>query len=161
MSPQSYCDAKSFNLNFLIILTISIAILWNNKKEHFWNNFVLLTITIMTTGVVIYFLKHFFARPRPLSVFGEENVNILFEKLYTNSFPSGHSQLAFTVCTFMFMTVKKYWYWYIIMALLASFERVYAGSHFPFDVLIGVVLGTFCSYTIVVLSKKFKNRKST
>jgi undecaprenyl-diphosphatase len=42
------------------------------------------------------------------------------------------------------------------MALLASFERIYAGSHFPSDVLAGMAIGILCAYTTVVL---FKNSK--
>jgi undecaprenyl-diphosphatase len=100
-------------------------------------------------------LKHYFERLRPLKVLGDKNVNTFFEKIYYNAFPSEHAQIAFSVCTFMFIVVKKYWYWYLILALGVSFERIYAGSHFPFDVLAGAVIGIISAYATVVLFRKY------
>jgi undecaprenyl-diphosphatase len=154
ISLQSYFDAIDINIGFFMILIISIAILWHNKKNCFWTLLALLATTLAIASVITLLLKHYFARLRPLSVFGEENVNILFEKLHKNSFPSGHTQLVFTICTFMCMTVRKYWYWYIILACIAGFERIYAGSHFPLDVIAGALQGMVSAYIIVALFKK-------
>jgi membrane-associated phospholipid phosphatase len=146
----SYCDAKNFNLSFFIILTICIFILWKNKKECFWTKLTLMVSVMAVGAVIVHFLKHYFERSRPLEVFGE-NTNILFEKIYTLSFPSGHTELAFSLCTFMFIMVKKYWYLYILFAFSLGFYRIYAGSHFPSDVLVGALIGVFSAYTIVEL----------
>jgi 4-amino-4-deoxy-L-arabinose transferase-like glycosyltransferase len=155
ISLISYCDSKYFNLSFFVILTISIGILWDNKKERFLTVLALL-VSILATGTVItFFLKHYFERLRPLKVLGDKNVNTFFEKIYYNAFPSEHTQIAFSTCTFMFMVVRKYWYWYLILALGASFERIYAGSHFPFDVFAGAVIGIISAYVTVVLFRKY------
>jgi undecaprenyl-diphosphatase len=114
----------------------------------------------MAVGSLIMFpLKYYFERPRPLKVFGDRNVNIFFEKLYNNSFPSGHTQIVLSVCTFMFIMVRKYWYWYIILALGTSFERIYAGHHFPFDVMVGAVIGMISAYVTVTLFRKYSKIK--
>ncbi|MDR3256161.1 MAG: glycosyltransferase family 39 protein [Endomicrobium sp.] len=155
MSIQSYCDYKEFNLGFIVMLIISIAILWINKKERFWTTLALLISSLAITAIIVYFLKHYFERSRPLAIFGDANVNILFEKVHRNSFPSGHTQLAFTICAFMFIMVRKYWYWYIILACVTSFERIYAGSHFPSDVIAGAIMGILSAYMIVTLFKKY------
>jgi undecaprenyl-diphosphatase len=55
----------------------------------------------------------------------------------------------------MFIVVRKYWYWYLILALGVSFERIYAGSHFPLDVLAGAVIGIISAYATVVLFRKY------
>jgi membrane-associated phospholipid phosphatase len=149
-APISYCDDKNFNLSFFIIFTICIFILWKNKKEHFWTNLALMASILVVGCVIIYFLKYYFERPRPLEIFGK-NTNILFEKAYTLSFPSGHTELAVSLCTFMFIMVKKYWYLYILFAFSSGFYRIYVGSHFPSDVLVGVLIGVFSAYIIVAL----------
>ncbi|MDR3281527.1 MAG: phosphatase PAP2 family protein, partial [Endomicrobium sp.] len=154
MSVQSYCDSKKFNLSFIVILVISITILWNNKKQHFLPVLILLVSTLTVSATVIYFLKHYFERVRPLVALGSANVNVLSEKLHENSFPSGHTQLAFTACTFMFIVVRKYLILYILLVCEVAFERIYAGSHFPSDVMAGALLGIFFAYTILFLSKK-------
>ncbi len=155
MSLISFCDSKSFNIGFISILIISIAILWNNKKDRFWTSLALMASVLAVSAVITYFLKQYFERPRPLSVFGDENVNTFFEQVHRNSFPSGHTQAAFAACAFMFMTVRKYWYWYVILAFGMGFERIYVGSHFPSDVLAGALIGTLSAYVMVKLFRKY------
>jgi len=159
ISLISYCDSKKFNLSFVVILIISIGILWKNKKEQFWAMVIILASALAIGAIVTYTLKYYFKSPRPPTVFGDKNVNTMFEMLSRNSlpknsFPSGHTQIAFTMCTFMFMTVRKYWYWYILLSLGVAFERVYSGNHFPFDVLIGAAIGTLSTLMVVRLFKK-------
>jgi undecaprenyl-diphosphatase len=154
MSAQSYCDSKKFNLSFTIILLISVAILWSNKKKHFLEFLIIFASTLVISAITIYFLKHCFERSRPLAVFGDANVNILFERSYENSFPSGHTQLAFTVGTFMFVVVRKCIILYAVLACEVGFERIYAGSHFPSDVIAGALLGIFFAYVMLFFFEK-------
>jgi membrane-associated phospholipid phosphatase len=156
ISLISYCDSKYFNLSFFIILTISIGILWNNKKERFWTDLLILAGILAIGAAITFFLKHYFKRLRPLKALGDKNINTFFEKIYSNdAFPSGHTQIAFSICTFMFIVVRKYWYWYLILTLGVSFERIYAGYHFPFDVFAGAVIGIISAYTTVALFRKY------
>jgi undecaprenyl-diphosphatase len=158
LSPISYCDSINFNVSFFAILIISIAILWKNKKDNFWNTIVLLLGTLVVTAGITYFLKYYFGRSRPAGVFGAKNINILFEEIYESSFPSGHTSIAVSVCAFMFIAVKRYWYLYILFALLSGFYRIYVGTHFPSDVLCGALIGIISAYLTV---KLFKLRKSS
>ncbi|MCA6071370.1 MAG: glycosyltransferase family 39 protein [Endomicrobium sp.] len=153
--PISYCDSKNFNISFFGILIISIAILWRNKKDSFWTNLALLASVMAIATIATFSLKCYFERPRPLIVFGDENVNTLFEKVHKNSFPSGHTSVAVALCAFMFMTIKKYWLWYIFFAIASGFYRIYTGSHFPYDVLAGATLGIVSAYITVTFFRKY------
>jgi undecaprenyl-diphosphatase len=155
LKPLSYCDSRGFNVSFFIVLIISITILWKNRKNRFWSDIILLTIASIIGFIMTYFLKHYFERLRPLGLFGDKNVNTLFEKMYTNSFPSGHTEFAVALCTFMFMTVRKYWYLYMIFATGSGFYRIYTGNHFPYDVFMGALVGVFSSYTTITLFNKY------
>jgi undecaprenyl-diphosphatase len=53
------------------------------------------------------------------------------------------------------MFVRKYWYWYVILAFGMGFERIYVGSHFPSDVLAGAFIGAMTAYIMVTLFKKY------
>ena len=154
-TPISYCDSKYINISFFAILIISIAILWENKKDRFWMNLALLASVTVVSNIATFYLKYCFDRPRPLTVFGDENVNTLFEKLYKNSFPSGHTSMAVALCAFMFMTVKKYRYWQIFFAFASGLYRIYVGSHFPYDVLAGAALGIISTYVTVAFFRKY------
>ncbi|MDR1511550.1 MAG: phosphatase PAP2 family protein [Endomicrobium sp.] len=153
ISLISYCDSKKINLSVILILIISIGILWDNKKDYLWPILALLASSLAVGTILTYTLKYYFKSPRPLIILGDKNVNIMFETLHSFSFPSGHAQVAFSTCTFMFMVVKKYWYWYIILSLGVAFERIYTGSHFPSDVLCGAVIGILTTLIIINLSK--------
>lgn len=154
MKPISYCDAKNINISFFVILIISLLTLWMHKNNTFWTNFVLLAIILSICCILIYCIKIYFARGRPLSTFNTSDVNILYEQIHKNSFPSGHTAIAVCVCTFMLIQVKKYWYLYIFFAIFSGFYRIYAGSHFPLDVFIGTFIGAMSTYIIVKLLKK-------
>jgi membrane-associated phospholipid phosphatase len=155
MSVVSFCDSKSFNLGLVSILMISISILWVSDKKRFWTDIALMASVLVTSALIVYFMKNYFERPRPLTVFGDDNVNTFYETVHKNSFPSGHTNAAFAACTVMFMLARKYWYWYIILAFGMGFERMYVGSHFPSDVLIGAIIGFFTAYIMVTLFKKY------
>ncbi|MDR1696460.1 MAG: glycosyltransferase family 39 protein [Endomicrobium sp.] len=155
VSVISFCDSKSFNIMLIFILVLSAAIMWNDKKDGFWTNIALLASVMAVAAVITYSLKSYFERPRPMSFFGDENVNTIYEQVHRNSFPSGHTQSAVAACTFMFLTVRKYWYWYVFLAFAAGFERIYAGAHFPSDVLAGALIGFFTALIMVKLFKKY------
>jgi undecaprenyl-diphosphatase len=100
-------------------------------------------------------LKDYFERARPLSVFGADGVKLFYEELYSKSFPSGHTQAAFAMAVFIFMTEAKarYKILCLCLAFFTAFERIYAGAHFPADVFTGAVLGSVCAFSIFKLSE--------
>jgi 4-amino-4-deoxy-L-arabinose transferase-like glycosyltransferase/membrane-associated phospholipid phosphatase len=154
MKPISYFDSKNVNISFLVILSIFLLILWQNKRDTFWTNFTILASVLAIGYVTVYFMKNYFERARPLVVFNNENINTLYEKVHRNSFPSGHTEIAIAVSTFMLIQVKKYWYLYIFFAVFSGFYRIYAGSHFPSDVFVGAFIGIISAYIVVELFKK-------
>jgi len=70
----------------------------------------------------------------------------------TNSFPSGHSAMAFTGATLIernlgpYAGIPAY-----LLAAFTAFERVESGRHFPSDVLAGAAIGTLSASIIDVL----------
>jgi undecaprenyl-diphosphatase len=89
-------------------------------------------------------LKHHFARPRP------ELVKHL-SRIYTSSFPSGHSMLSAVVYLTLgsllmrFAPKRRLKLYYLCVAMLLTFligvSRVYMGVHYPTDVLAGWTAG--------------------
>ena len=87
---------------------------------------------------VIFFLKQFFLRPRPFEVL--QNI-IPLDTENSSSFPSGHSANAFFGASLLSQKYKKFSIAFYLIAILIAFSRIYAGVHYPTDVLFGAVEG--------------------
>jgi undecaprenyl-diphosphatase len=137
-----------------VIVIVTLIILRKEEKNKFWILFALIVCTVIVASTLNTFIKGLLDRPRPLAVFGEGNINIFYEVLHARSFPSGHTQFAFTVMMTMLFLIPKYWYIYLTVAFATGFERIYAGCHFPIDVCCGAVEGIIVSYIMVKIFKK-------
>ncbi len=157
----SFYDKHGFNPSFIIIVLVSLYILrkeyyLKGDRKKFWIFLGLFVVTTLIASGINSYLKDFIQRPRPLVVFGDGNINVFYEILHRRSFPSGHTEFAFTAMFFMLLIVPKYWYVYLLLAIGTGFERMYAGCHFPLDVLVGAVEGILVSYIIVLIYEKLK-----
>ena len=145
---------------------IAIIALILIDRKSFWNNLIVLAIAGIIGGIVLNILKDIFYAPRPLTVFaaditaGKVCVNVLFDRLYWNSFPSGHSQTAFSIATVLAWAVRRKYtpsrkregssYIIFAIATLVPISRIYCGAHFPSDVIAGAMLGAFIAYASIV-----------
>ncbi|GAB1402693.1 hypothetical protein MASR1M68_16040 [Elusimicrobiota bacterium] len=156
ISKISYSDAKGLNVPLILMSLFSILIILKYEKKNFWILFALMLCIITASTIVNSFLKDIFERARPLAFFGEGNITIFWEKLYGRSFPSGHTQFAFTLGTAMILVIRRYWYVYVVYAFATAFERIYAGCHFPSDVFAGAIIGFVTASFLVYIFRKIK-----
>ena len=72
-----------------------------------------------------------------------------------NSFPSGHTSMAFATATSLSLSFPK---WYVIVpsytyAAVIGYSRMYLGVHYPTDVFAGALLGTGTAFLTWKLQK--------
>ncbi|MBM4241092.1 MAG: phosphatase PAP2 family protein [Euryarchaeota archaeon] len=140
-------------LIFWIIICIILFIFGGEKGK----NVAFLCLTALIISFFISeILKLTFARPRPPGVL--EGINILVN-MGGYSFPSGHSVTSFTGCT---VIGKKYGYLYplLIAACIVGFSRIYIGVHYPFDVVMGAIVGILCALAVLRLEDHILNIKN-
>jgi undecaprenyl-diphosphatase len=65
------------------------------------------------------------------------------------AFPSSHATNISAVAFLFSYFYRKGTLWFISIALLVGFSRIYVGVHYPGDVLFGFIVG--CSLSILVL----------
>ncbi|MFZ5955660.1 MAG: phosphatase PAP2 family protein [Nanoarchaeota archaeon] len=141
----------------LIILLISLLLsgfLWikSFKKES-----VFLSFTIILNSVIIFLLKNFIQRTRPLNALILEN---------SFSFPSGHTTTAvvfFGILSFLIfkkmhsISLKIFSIIFsIFMMLLIGFSRLYLNVHWATDILAGFSLGIFIISLSILMFENIK-----
>ncbi|MBF0553326.1 MAG: phosphatase PAP2 family protein [Nitrospirae bacterium] len=97
-------------------------------------------ITLCTSGLTVQIIKHLVGRARPRII---DSFIAIGPSLHVDydSFPSGHTALAFSIACILSSYFKRYSVIFYSFAALAGFDRVKAGSHFPSDVIAGAFIG--------------------
>ena len=145
------------NLSLVVFFIVAALILWKNNRATFWTDLLVLILVLWAGGWTVHRLKDVFNTTRPLGLFGSQ-VNVFYEQLERGSFPSGHSQIAFALATFLTWRLKKYWWLFFGASLFAGYTRVYVGSHFPSDVLGGAIIGIITALVGIGLIKIVERR---
>jgi len=124
---------------YLIILAgLAIALFVKSEKVYYAGSFV---VVMFISRYAYRFMKVFFERQRP--IFSHEWINIIGFPLQSYSFPSGHSTIAFTWAIFMSIKHPRGRIYFLTIAALVAYSRVYMGVHYPSDVFAGAILGSF------------------
>ena len=117
----------------LFITTLwCLTMAWYKK----YINIVFISIGIIGSIVLTWALKYFISRPRPPEMY-------FLVQTYGDSFPSGHSLYAATLgCLAMYVYLQHTHHKLICLAMslwmiVMGISRVYAGAHYPSDVLSG------------------------
>jgi len=123
----------------VFILTLIFLVL---KKK--WDYVVALLVSMLGSGISIYFTKLYFHRERP--------IDMAYYTAKTFSFPSGHAAGAIAlvgiICVFISLerqNIKWPRFWIgvgIAYIILIGFSRIYLGVHFLTDVVAGYLLGS-------------------
>ncbi len=107
-------------------------------------------------AIITQIIKHTLSRPRPrLMDTTQWEIHPTLES-GLDSFPSGHTSGSFSMAMVLAYYFPK---WRVLWFGLASFNamcRVIKGSHFPTDVMAGMLIGIGCSLVLVYARKEWK-----
>jgi len=97
-----------------------------------------LLFTVLATFVIVLFIKELYLVPRPFRL----TSGMPKAGLYNfSSFPSSHAALSFCVAIIIYLYKKSIGLFFIFLAILVSWGRVWAQVHTPLDVFMGVIVG--------------------
>jgi len=127
-----YSDA---GLDTLIAAVVLTGVLLPGEGRNWWDEAWTIGEAFGASSLTTFMLKSSVQRPRP----GATSAT----GVGTHSFPSGHSQGAFTAATLMEQNSGPLWGLPAYgLAAFTAFERVEEGRHFPSDILAGAAIGT-------------------
>lgn len=147
---------------FFLIPLIVVSILIFDRKNAL-KVIVISIIAILFGGLIVHILKELIQRPRPLAepLFEAIKINVCGRGLCgRNSFPSGHSQIAFSIAAVLSCYYKK-WLLFYLLAGLTAFSRVYIGVHYPFDIIAGSMIGYLSAKLVLAISQKFNIKEAS
>jgi undecaprenyl-diphosphatase len=127
-------------------------------RYHFWIFLIFLILTLIATDVTSsYITKNIFQRFRPCRMEDLKSFIYQFGQKCGGRFGFVSSHAANSLALIMFMKnleLKSKWFiLLLVLPLLISFSRIYLGSHYPGDILGGMLVGVFWSYTFSLLLK--------
>lgn len=93
---------------------------------------------IGVANLVTTILNDLVNRTRP---FVDNDLTLLFYEPTDPSFPSNAASVGFALATAVFLRHRVLGGWLYLLAFLWGFARVYAGVHYPSDVLVGAAIG--------------------
>lgn len=138
-----------------IWITISIILICTKKyrKVGITSLLAISIGTILTEGVI----KHLVERVRPIIAYPIDNP--LIKLPISFSFPSGHTASSIAVAYVLSTYIKRYKFYFISLAVLIGFSRIYLYVHYFSDVLGGAVVGLVSGILAVYIMGKINNRK--
>ncbi|HUZ60170.1 MAG TPA: phosphatase PAP2 family protein [Hanamia sp.] len=114
------------------------------------------------SGIIVQVLKYFILEARPAYFLEKTNYPYFIDHVTLHnfhSFPSGHATSAFALAAILSFSLrnKDYSLFFLIMAALVGYSRLYLGQHFIDDVFVGSFIGMLSSiFCWIYLENYFK-----
>ena len=114
--------------------------------------------SLALAGIVCNILKYIFGVSRPKYFFleGYERFNFFNLEHKISSFPSGHTQAAFSLAVLFIIYFRRHFLIIILIASMIGLSRIFMSMHFPSDLVAGAYLGSIVP--ILFYDKIFKKK---
>lgn len=127
-------------LAYILVVVFVFLIFWSyrNWKERFNLVYFSVLSLLISNGLVVGIIRFFYYNPRPFKLLEFEP---LISYIDSSSIPSGHTSAFFAFAVLVFFTNRKYFWYFLIGAIIMGIARIIVGVHWPADILIGIAVG--------------------
>lgn len=148
--------ARALVNDFAVPTAMALAAVWlwfagSTPEERLRNQraVIMIALAVLVANALIKNLSFIYFRPRP---FATETVKLLFYRPSVSSFPSVPTALAFCFAAGAWTANKRISKFLFVLASLYGLSRVYAGVHYPSDVIGGAAVGAGAVYALARLA---------
>lgn len=139
------------------IIIYSVGLI--KKDSTIKNKAVFIGEAFLVNGFITLALKRAIKRDRPFETYPD--IDQASSSL-GESFPSGHTSLAFATATSLSLAYPK---WYVIApsfvwASTVGYSRMHLGVHYPSDVVAGAIIGSGSAYLSYKVNKWMNKKRS-
>jgi len=145
-----------------IIVPILFVLMLIPRFRNWWY-FTTALLCNVVPFLVQHFIKEWLNHPRPRLLFrGIPGMHYLpqWPELLHTSFPSGHSEGAFSFFCFLSLILttryRKAGILFFLLALTVCYSRIYLTAHFFDDVYVGSIIGTLGTMLVFSIMEKYK-----
>jgi undecaprenyl-diphosphatase len=134
-----------FSFGIPVLITVVAEFKKNSDKKNSRLSLLYVLLSIAVAGLISYIMKKSFSEPRPYEV---DNRIVQLSVGGGYSLPSGHTTEAFASAMALTLLFPR-WFVFLPMFLWASVvasSRIYLGVHYPFDILVGMWIGSTSSF---------------
>ena len=145
---------------FCIAIGLSLLIF----KKRFLGLMVLSSYAL--SGIIAQVLKYYIIEARPAVFLKDTSYKYFIENVTLHNlhaFPSGHSASAFAMAAVLSFALKnkKYSVFFLAVAVIVGYSRIYLAQHFPDDVLAGALIGFVSAIFCWIFFNKFFSTELT
>ncbi len=144
-------------LPFLLVLSL-VYFLIRDWKGYVWILGGSFLAGIFARYALVELIRWFTPRLRPFQVFAEE-VNLILPYKDSLSFPSGHTAFVFAISTVVYLANKKMGVVFYCLSFLVGFSRVFAGMHWPLDIVVGAFIGILAGILLQIVMELIKKKR--
>ena len=134
---------------FSITFTLLLIILTSHSTRL---TAIASAISLAVSHIPVAIVKKIFPRQRPYVVL--ERIHVLANPLEDHSFPSGHTTAIFFIFFPFVMLQPTLAVILLPLGTLVGISRIFLGLHYPSDVIIGMLLGSFTGLGAFLLIEK-------
>jgi membrane-associated phospholipid phosphatase len=121
---------------------------WTSRIAQAKSHFSFMFLSFLVSGLIVLILKGAFGRGRPYQ--SPDFIPINFRPFTLDwdyqSYPSGHTQVGFTLAAFLSILFPRGTKYFFVFAAIVGFSRVLLEKHYLGDVLAGSYVGILGTY---------------
>lgn len=138
---------------FVFLGFLWMVFLQSGSRQKIFFMIEALLALILSRGLITEIIRYFYYSPRPFEA-------LHFQSLIPesgSSIPSGHAAFFFALSAIIFFYNRRWGIWYFAISLLISLARIFAGVHWPFDIVAGAVVGILSALLMHFVLRKYFN----
>jgi undecaprenyl-diphosphatase len=130
----------------LVLLVLILGLAWWRHRDRYLRAGLTGVAAVIALGVnQLVGALWFEARP----FVALHGVTMLLAHPADNSFPSDHAAIAGALAVGTLWVARRWGIAAVLVAVLLGFARVYAGMHYPLDVIAGLAIGALVALVVV------------
>ncbi len=147
----------------LYLFLIFVLIRRYGTRSWIYVLFAICTVFVADT-ISSKLIKKTVERPRPCHVVDQHPETIVRVSCgggysFTSSHATNHFAVAWYFLLIPVFSRRRWQVLFLIWASMICLAQVYVGVHYPFDVLVGGILGSFIGYFINRIARRFMHEK--